>query len=192
MKITSLPADAKLIDGTLYYYVDPRGSVYSHRKLSASNRTNPNGYKTVELKQHEVRGNSYGYLEVSNIHGKTFRVHRLVAKAFIPNPDDKPEVNHLDKNRANNNLDNLEWTTKLENMAHAKQDGCFKGYHGAGIPQRKLLQLNPDGSIFKEHASLKDAAISLGGSIQNRRVAIHKAISGLRKTYLKYTWHYAE
>jgi len=67
--------------------------------------TNHNGYKKVSLKGKD------GKL-------KTFRVHRLVAEAFISNPDNKPTVNHKDKNKNNNNVTNLEWNTSLENTTH--------------------------------------------------------------------------
>lgn len=49
---------------------------------------------------------------------KTFRVHRLVAQAFIPNPQNLPEVNHLDENKQNNQLTNLEWCTREYNLAY--------------------------------------------------------------------------
>ena len=60
-----------------------------------------------------------GYLEVhlcKDGFGKVFRIHRLVAEAYIPNPENKPEVNHKDENKTNNCINNLEWSTPKENM----------------------------------------------------------------------------
>lgn len=57
-------------------------------------------------------------------------VHRLVALAFIPNPENKPEVNHMDGNRLNNNVNNLEWVTKQENMEHAIRLGLMPDQKG--------------------------------------------------------------
>lgn len=55
-------------------------------------------------------------------------VHRLLAQTFIPNPDNKPQVNHIDGNRLNNALDNLEWVTQSENQLHAYRAGLQVGY----------------------------------------------------------------
>ena len=66
-----------------------------------------------------------GYLHVQLYKGKkayTAQVHRLVAIAFLPNPDYLPQVNHLDKNPANNRVDNLEWCSALHNIHH-RTDG---------------------------------------------------------------------
>lgn len=73
---------------------------------------------------------SYGYLLVSlNLNGeKTHKIHRLVALTFIPNPENKKEVNHLDGDKTNNNVSNLEWSTYEENMQHSRDIGLRQTY----------------------------------------------------------------
>ena len=73
--------------------------------------------------------NKDGYCEARLcINGKVKRplIHRLVAKAFIPNPENKPEINHLDFNKTNNNYMNIEWCTQKENYLHALKHGRIK------------------------------------------------------------------
>lgn len=70
--------------------------------------------------------NSAGYKVVGLGAGKQRYVHRLVAQAFIPNPDQLPEVNHIDSNRGNPEVENLEWCTSQRNKLHSIQQGNRK------------------------------------------------------------------
>ncbi len=91
------------------YYITDDGKVYS---LKSS--------KQKELKQHPHKG--YMRVWLSN-HNKSsaWLVHRLVANAFISNPDNKPQVNHKDGNKQNNRLENLEWVTREEQELHKRE-----------------------------------------------------------------------
>lgn len=71
------------------------------------------------------RVKSSGYIEVvlyKNSKPKNIRVNRLVAQTFIPNPEDKPQVNHIDEDKTNNMVSNLEWVTAKENMNHGTRN----------------------------------------------------------------------
>lgn len=91
-----------------------------------------------------------GYYTVS-IRGKRRHVHRLVALCHIPNPDNLPQVNHIDGNKTNNNVNNLEWVTPQENINHAIRTGLCK--------KREKLTKN-DIVYIKEHSekSIKELA----------------------------------
>lgn len=83
----------------------------------------------------------YGYPKLNlYVHGKALyrTVHRLVASAFIPNVDNKPQVNHKDDNKENNNSNNLEWATAKENVAQIYQHGRESDRNGPNSPVAKL------------------------------------------------------
>lgn len=78
-----------------------------------------------KMLDYSKRKNNCGYYRVS-LSGKEYLVHQLVAKTFILNPYEKSDVNHLDGNKSNNNVENLEWCTHIENMQHAFNSGLAK------------------------------------------------------------------
>lgn len=84
-----------------------------------------------------------GYLSVKlcmNGVEKNYQVHRLVAMAFIPNTQNKPQVNHKDTNKKNNKLSNLEWVTNSENQIHAVSNGVARKQIGEDRPASKLKE----------------------------------------------------
>ena len=72
----------------------------------------------------------------------SFKLHRLVAQAFVPNPENKPQVNHIDGNKDNNAASNLEWVTNKENAQHAVRTGLWKSSMKA-TKERNKLKLKP-------------------------------------------------
>lgn len=90
---------------------------------------------------------------------KMYYIHRLVALHFLDNPDNKPEVNHIDGNTLNNDVSNLEWCTRAENVSHASKMGVYtkaQKYHtGKYNPNSKpVIQRTLDGSFVKEWESV--------------------------------------
>jgi hypothetical protein len=108
-----------------YYEVSSYGNVKSKDRIVKSTFGGEYIKAGRILKQND---NGLGYLQVPlSYNGKSKKemVHRLVALVFIPNPLKLPKVNHLDANKKNNNIDNLEWCTQLENVRHAKDLGLM-------------------------------------------------------------------
>ena len=98
----------------------------------------------------------HGYRRV-RINNKPILTHRLVAKTFIPNPDNKPQVNHIDGNKENNHVSNLEWVTAKENIAHALYTNLRKDRYPISIYDIKTNQTH-------EFKLLKDCSVFLGVS----------------------------
>lgn len=95
--------------------------------------------------------NKCGYLYVNLCKDgkyKSIRVHRLVAEAFIPNLDNKPEVDHIDKNRSNNNVDNLRWVNHQENIDYSKS--------------KPVCQYSLDGRLLNTYKSAVEASRQTG------------------------------
>ena len=92
---------------------------------------NEKGYKVISL----TKDNK----------AKEYRAHRLIAEAFVPNPKIKPEVNHIDGNKINNRVDNLEWVTGKENIRHAYEAGLSNNFgskhHFAKLTEEDVIKI---------------------------------------------------
>lgn len=122
------------------YEVSNFGKIRNVRKRSVKSLINK------ELSQH-VNGSSiegrYISIGLWKNNKSTYKyLHRLVAEAFIPNPENKPQVNHIDGNTLNNNVNNLQWVTQEENMRHAKDHGLLKPYKDPSARIRNLEKVN--------------------------------------------------
>lgn len=109
-----------------FYEVSSLGRVRVKRRQ----RNSVNGVIWREMKVLKPKIGTRGYFQVNlyvNGKGRLFYIHTLVARAFVPNPNGYPEVNHLDAGRLNNKASNLEWCTHKQNMEHAVRLGRVKG-----------------------------------------------------------------
>ena len=126
--------------------------------------------------------NNNGYLRLflcKNNKRKHLYLHRIIATAFIDNPDEKPCVNHIDENKLNNDLSNLEWCTVRENLIHGTRtkraaEKCFK----------KVIQLDLNDNVLNEFESIKQAGQKTGALARN----ISSCCNGKRKSAGGFKW----
>ena len=103
----------------------------------------------------KLQPNSKGYLRVV-IGGKKYFVHRLVAQKYVPNPENKPQVNHKDGNKLNNRADNLVWATNSENRQHAVENKLH--IMGEKCPWSKLCVENV--RYIREHKEVSQTKLA--------------------------------
>lgn len=116
--------DAKDFEG--YYEVSTYGRIRRKKCETIYKDGRVANFSETILKQTPFKkGYLMAYLSVKT-KKYTKQVHRIVAKTFIENPENKATVNHIDCNKTNNNVSNLEWMTNTENMRHAFKNGCYK------------------------------------------------------------------
>ena len=165
------------------YEVSSYGRVRSLDRYDKMNRF----WKGRILNLHTGTG---GYLFVglsSNGNEKNYLVHRLVAQAFIPNPNNLPQVNHKDENKANNAAENLEWCNKTynENYGSKKEREIkTKTLNNRVNGHKKIIQYDLDNNFLKEWNSLTEASNILNISIGN----ISSVINGKRHQAGGYIW----
>lgn len=181
------------IDGYQNYLINSEGVIVSNRSGKILKTQIQNcGYELCHLTNNGSR--------------KAFTVHRLVAKSFIPNPDNKPQVNHKNGIKTDNSVKNLEWVDLKENMRHAFDTGLMvnnikrgrrrmreigKKYakiNGDRLKQfaketsKPIIQLDINGKFIKEYPSIKSARKEL--NISN----INKVLNGQYKQTGGFKW----
>jgi hypothetical protein len=142
------------------YYISRDGEIFN-KDFKMRKSTIKNGYYNITL------------------NGNMHAVHRLVALTYIKNPNNHPVVNHIDENKVNNNVKNLEWVTQKENCnAHKK-----KISH-----ERRVIQKDLEDNFVAVHESVTKAGESIGLT----RHAINKVCIGKNKTAGNYKWEYED
>uniref|UniRef100_A0A6C0J8P4 HNH nuclease domain-containing protein n=1 Tax=viral metagenome TaxID=1070528 RepID=A0A6C0J8P4_9ZZZZ len=134
--------------------------------------------KNIQNQIHTQNPNIKGYCKI-NIQGKGYQIHRLVSLQFIPNPKNLPIVDHIDGNRSNNKVNNLQWVNHQEN----KQKQNIFEKHSSG---KKVIQVDP---ITKVHLKIWES-ISQADRILKCNVLDN--LKGKSKTAAGYIWKYAE
>jgi hypothetical protein len=176
------------------YLISSIGRVWSNHSRRILKNKNALGYQYVSLCSHGFR--------------QERRIHRLVAEAFIPNPDSKPTVNHINENKADNRFENLEWATTKEQNAHgtrtvramantdwearsaktdygeiARKHDYYKMNSGQ---MRPVLQFDKHGFFVARHAGVGAAA----RAVSTTPCRICECAKGRRKTSAGFIWKY--
>lgn len=130
------------------YMVSNKGRVMSVPRIKQT-KNRRYGKSGMEIAHHD-NGNGYRILTLSRdgVHDQR-SVHRLVAEAFIPNPSNLPEVNHKDGDKANNQVENLEWVTKSENMQHASRELDALGFNRT-LTEEQVIAIRNDARTERE------------------------------------------
>lgn len=155
------------------YQVDEHGNIYGKKGRKLKPSLNPHGYQIIN------------YMKDGKQHGTS--VHRTVAMAFVPNPENKPQVNHIDGNKTNNAATNLEWVTEHENMRHAIDALGFI----PNLGRRKKVIASKDGEII-EFESLHEAGqwIDRKYGVKHGIHSVWRVLDGRRKSCYGYKWSY--
>lgn len=152
-------SDIKGYEG--YYRISNTGKIYSIKSNIMLKQSNSNkGYHSVKLQRNGIK--------------KMYRVHRLVAMTFIPNPTGLLEVNHIDEDKSNNLVTNLEWMSHTDNVNHGTRNKRASNSLKESN-KRPILAIFKNG-VTKEYSSANECARILGLSAGN----INSVIRGIR------------
>lgn len=175
----ALNKDAWIVAALKTRYLKPETSGDIHRW----SRADENGklyekgrYFKITQQVHKRSGRVYFNLTFMGI-TKSVLVNRVIALAFLPNPDKLPQVNHLDGNKENNALSNLEWSTGQDNEKHAHATGLKTGRGSSNanvkLTADEVLAIRESSSDYKELAQTYGVSRSTIHNIKTRKTWVH-------------------
>lgn len=165
----------RLIDNRLAVRID--GMVKNINRLTNSKNFWNNGY---------VNGNGYRQIRLND---KMCRVHRLVGELFIPNPEGYPYINHIDGDKSNNHINNLEWTTARENIRHSFANGLQVAKKSAEHHcARKIGRFSLVGELLETYHGGRQLMEQQGYCPGN----IYKCCKGKLKEHKGFIWRYLD
>ena len=167
----------KIIEEFPNYIIYDDGRVYSIRR------------KKFIYVAHDDRG--YPYVNFY-LKGKRYcrKIHRLVAKAFVPNPNNLPEVNHIDENKDNNHYTNLEWCTTAYNICYGTRHQRAGLTNRTSQPNKRRVGAFKSGKLVQDFISVSEGARFTGDI--NHRANITACLNGRQKTSYGYEWKYLD
>ena len=154
------------------YEINDNGEIHSLGNTIMRSNGRKQTFKPRIVKAHNKGNDRMMVSLVKNKKSKCFLVHRLLGNAFIPNPDNKPQINHKDGDPLNNNLSNLEWVTQSENIEHALKNGFMNLY---------VLSLSEEKEIIKKWKTGKYSKSSLSREYPASRYTIRRIVNDERK-----------
>ena len=183
----------KNIEGYPNYQVSNMGRI---KRLST-------GYyrRTEKILKPQLQNNGYLHIKLSQKDKtKCILVHRLVAQVFIPNPNNKPQENHINEDKTNNRVENLEWCDRKYNINYGngiskrvktnKENGTYKkiGEINSKIRSKSILQFSKDNSFIRRWDCIMDVQRELG--YDNKQIC--SCLKNRQKTAKGFKWVYAD
>lgn len=183
-----------------YYQVSDKGNIRSMDRYVKGKNNSRCFHKGADRKLQVSHKGYFNIILQKEGKKKQYQVHRLVAQAFIPNLENKPQVNHIDCNKQNNGVSNLEWATQQENMDHAKENNLFgetsKAQRKAFMEnivkaqesrKKAVRQYDLNGVFIKEYHSIAKAAKKTG----TNGAKISMCCRGQRNKTNNFNWEYS-
>jgi len=174
------------------YQVSTKGRVRSLDRTYPTKKSKA-FHKKGKVMSPNINNSGYYYLCLCN--GKKHwyaKLHRIVAATFIPNPDNLPEVNHINGNKLDNSVENLEWCNHSDNHKHSYRIGLSKIEIAQRAKRKKVVQIDPiTGVVIKEWSSVIEAE-RFFNKTNPRPTNICRCVNGYNKIAYGYKWRYKE